>query len=113
MRNVDALRGSSDTVATKPPSGPTSAGCETQPPSVRASVTDAGGDSPPGPVTNRPTTCGVRSDDTAGYWSHTLRPLVGAVLGARPSRPAVAAYSAAPCATSVIGSSPSVSTASS
>src|SRR5207302_10065075 len=98
--NVHARRGRSVTVVKNVPSGPTVASALDHAPSLRTSLTFAGGLSP----TNLPTTCGVRSLDTAGYWSQTWRPVGGAVGAARPSRLAVAAYSAAPCATSVIGS---------
>src|SRR5512139_586671 len=101
--NVQARRGSSETEVSHVPSRPTVASTLVHAPSLRTSLTLAGGSAP----TNLPTTCGVRSDDTAGYCSQTWRPAGTATCAARPSSPAVAAYSAAPCATSVIGSWPS------
>src|SRR5262245_15978424 len=101
--NVQARRGSRVALVRNVPSGPTDASGLAQPPSLRTSLILAGGSLP----TNLPTTCGVRSADTAGYCSHTWRPAGAAAAAARPSSPAVAAYSAAPCATSVIGSWPS------
>ena len=87
IANVHARRGSSVTLVRKVPSSATVASGEVHAPSLRVSLIFAGGSAP----TNLPTTCGVRSDDTAGYWSHTWRPVAGACCAARPSRPAVAA----------------------
>src|SRR5262249_35707440 len=56
----------------------------------------------------RPTTYGHRSEVIAGYCNQMRRPLSGLILGeGRASRFALAAYMAAPCATSVMESSPS------
>lgn len=85
--NVDARRGNSVTLVMKPPSGPTVASMLVHAPSLRTSFSFAGGSAP----MNLPTTCGVRSDDTAGYCSHTWRPVGTAIDTARPSSPAVAA----------------------
>src|SRR6185436_20934531 len=83
--NVHAWRGNSDTVVSQVPSGPTVASVLDHLPSARTRVTFAGGSLP----TNLPTTCGVRSADTAGYCSQTWRPAGIATDAARPSSPAV------------------------
>jgi hypothetical protein len=91
-RNTLGRRASSDTATTKAPSSSSAIHGLSHRPSARVSRTSAATALPEAArSTRRPTTCGVRSDDIAGYCSHSLQPRSGSSAVGRASSPAVAA----------------------